>query len=171
MAENRNFNSRVLLAIAILAGFVLLVIAMLMSYVLAMNNMPSSPLISLLFQYHLELMVLVSILGIVVGASVYFLMSGQVQEKTKEAAVNAELLLTFLGHDERAIVGLLRTSDGHTTQSQVSRLEGMTRLRAHRTVAKLADKKIIRVEKLGKINQLWLAKSIYDALSEIKPAA
>jgi hypothetical protein len=42
----------------------------------------------------------------------------------------------------------------------------MTKLRAHRTVLKLAGKRIIRIEKLGKTNQLWLAGSIYEALNK-----
>lgn len=92
----------------------------------------------------------------------------RVEVKAKEAAGNARLLLTFLSPEERAAVELLVSSEGHTTQGQVSHQEGMTRLKAHRTVIKLEKKKIIRVEKLGKTNQLWLATSIYDALREQK---
>jgi len=160
------FNRRLLLSIAIFAGFLLLVIAMLLSYILASVRQFDNPLVSLLSQFHLELMVLVSILGIVVGATMYFLMHERVETKTKEAAVNANLLLTFLSREEREVVELLVKSEGHTTQSQVSRLDGMSRLKAHRVVQRLSEKNIVRIEKLGKINQLWLAGSIYDALSE-----
>ncbi len=164
MVRNMHFNQRLLIAISILSGFVLLVMAMLLSYILATNGMAESPIIMALYTYHLETMILVSVLGIVVGAAVYFLMSERVQIKTREATGNAKLLLSFLSTEERAVVELLLASDGHTTQAQVSHLEDMTRLKAHRTVLRLSEKKIIRIEKLGKTNQLWLAVSIYDAL-------
>lgn len=164
MVRNMKFNQRLLLAIAILCGFALLVIAMLLSYIYLTNGLAAPPFFDFLFDYHLELMVLVAVLGIVVGASMYFLMHEQVEVKSQEAAVNAQLLLTFLSNEERMVVELLMKSEGHTTQAQASKLEGMTRLKAHRTVLRLADKKIVRIEKLGKTNQLWLAGSIYDAL-------
>lgn len=168
MIRNMPFNRRLLISIAIFAGFLLLVIAMLLSYVLAGMGNSSDPLLGILLQNHLEMMALVSVLGIVVGATMYFLMSERVEVKAKEAAGNAKLLLSFLNSDERSVVELLLKSDGHTTQSEISHLEGMTRLRAHRTVQKLSDKGIVRIEKLGKINQLWLAKSIFEGLSESK---
>ncbi len=164
MVRNMKFNQRLLVAISILAGFGLLVLAMLMSYIYVTNGLPSPPFVMLLFQYHFEIMILVSVLGIVVGASMYFLMHEQVEVKTREATGNAQMLLTFLSTEERAVVELLLKSEGHTTQAQASKLEDMTRLKAHRTVLRLADKKIVRIEKLGKTNQLWLAGSIYDAL-------
>ena len=152
------------MAIALLCGFALLVLAMLMSYIYVTNGLNAPPFMVALFQYHFELMIVVSVLGIVVGAAMYFLMHEQVAEKTREAKGNAKLLLTFLSAEERAVVELLLKSEGHTTQAQASKLEDMTRLKAHRTVLRLADKKIVRIEKLGKTNQLWLAGSIYDAL-------
>ena len=164
MIRNMPYNQRLLLAIALLGGFILLVVAMAGSFVLASSGIMTDPLILTLFQYHFEIMVLVSILGIVVGAAMYFLMHEQVTEKTREAKGNARLLLTFLSAEERIVVELLLKSEGHTTQAQASKLEGMTRLKAHRTVLHLADKKIVRIEKLGKTNQLWLAGTIYDAL-------
>ena len=164
MVRNMKFNQRLLMAIALLCGFGLLVIAMLLSWIYVTNGLTVPPFMMFLFEYHLELMILVSVLGIVVGASMYFLMHEQVEVKTREAAGNAALLLTFLSLEERTVVELLLKSEGHTTQAQASKLEGMTRLKAHRTVLRLADKKIVRIEKLGKTNQLWLAGTIYDAL-------
>ncbi|MFH1095463.1 MAG: hypothetical protein V1728_04565, partial [Candidatus Micrarchaeota archaeon] len=156
MVGNMHLNQRLLIAISILSGFILLVLAMLLSWILVTNGMAASPILMLLYNYHLEVMILVSVLGIVVGASMYFLMSGQVQVKTREATGNAKLLLSFLSTEEKAVVEFLLSNEGHTTQAQVSRLEDMTRLKAHRTVLRLAEKKIVRIEKLGKTNQLWL---------------
>ncbi|MBU0585985.1 hypothetical protein KJ780_00580 [Candidatus Micrarchaeota archaeon] len=151
-----------MLAIALIAGFMLIVLVMLLSYVLATSGMEIAFPLSIFHTYHLEVMILVSVLGLVIGASVYFLMHEQVIVKTQEAAGNAHLLLTFLSPEERAVVELLVDSEGHTTQAQLSKM--MSRLKAHRTVLRLEKRKIIRIEKLGKTNQLWLTQSIYDAL-------
>lgn len=163
--RNMPSNQRLLLSIAILAGFVLLVFAMLGSYIWASSGAVAPGFVEFLFRFHFELMIAVSVLGIVTGASMYFLMAERVQVAVREATGNAELLLSFLSADERAVVELLVQNEGHTTQAKVSRLEGMTRLRAHRVVGRLEEKKIVRIEKLGKTNQLWLAKSIYEALA------
>ena len=162
---NMPFNQRLMLSIAIIAGFILLVFAMLGSFMWVTSGEAAPGFIEFLFRFHFEMMIAVSFLGIVVGASAYFLMSERVQTAARESVGNAELLLSFLSSDEREVVQLLLASEGHTTQAEVSRLENMTRLRAHRVVLRLVDKKIVRVEKLGKTNQLWLAKSIYEALS------
>ena len=166
--RNMPFNQRLLLAISIFGGFILLVIAMLLSYIWSAGGTGEPPFLELLSRFHFELMIAVSFLGILVGAAMYFLMQEQAQLKAREATGNAQLLLSFLNSDERAVVELLLKSEGHTTQAQVSKLDDMTRLRAHRVVLRLVDKKIIRVEKMGKTNQLWLAKSIFEALSDGK---
>ncbi len=165
MVRNMPVKQRLMLSLAILAGFVLLVFAMLGSYIWATAGFGVPSFVEFLYRFHFELMVIVSVSGILVGAAMYFLMHERVEVATQEAAGNAELLLSFLSADERAVVELLLRSEGHTTQAQVSRLDDMTRLRAHRVVLRLADKKIIRIEKLGKTNQLWLAKSIYESMS------
>ena len=164
--RNMPFNQRLLLTISIFGGFILLVIAMLLSYIWSAGGTGEPPFLELLSRFHFELMIAVSFLGIGVGAAMYFLMQAQTKEKAREATGNAKLLLSFLSADERAVVELLLKSEGHTTQAEVSRLDDMTRLRAHRVVLRLVDKKIIRVEKMGKTNQLWLAKSIFEALGE-----
>lgn len=162
--RNKPFNQRLLLAIAILSGFLLLMFATLVGYVFALSGNVPSPIIGFLFEHHSEMMVATSVLGIIVGASVYFLMSEQVEVVKQESQINAELLLSFLSHDERAVVELLKDSEGHTTQAQLSKLPNMSRLKAHRVVLRLAERKIIRIEKLGLTNQLWLMGSIFDAL-------
>ncbi|VVB56612.1 Uncharacterised protein [uncultured archaeon] len=162
--RNMPFKQRFLLSVAIMAGFILLVFAMLGSYIWATSGEAAPGFVEFLFRFHFEMMIAVSLLGIVVGAAMYFLMAERVQVAARDSAGNAGLLLSFLSTDERDVVEFLLKSEGHTTQAQVSRLEGMSRLRAHRVVGRLEEKKIVRIEKLGKTNQLWLAKSIYEAL-------
>ena len=165
MLGNMHLKQRLMLSLAILAGFVLLVFAMLGSYMWATAGYGLPEFVDILYRFHFELMIVVSVSGILVGAAVYFLMYERAAIAAREATGNAELLLSFLNPDERAVVEALVKSDGHTTQAQVSRLDDMTRLRAHRVVLRLAEKKIVRIEKMGKTNQLWLAKSIYEALN------
>jgi uncharacterized membrane protein len=166
MFRNIKFKQRLIIASIMLSSFILLVFAMLGSYIWATAGFGAPEFVELLYRFHFELMIIVSVLGVFVGAATYFLLYEKAETASKEAVWNAELLLSFLNADERAVVEALAKSDGHTTQAQISRMEGMTRLRAHRVVLKLAEKKIIRIEKLGKTNQLWLAKPIYQALAE-----
>jgi uncharacterized membrane protein len=162
--DGMKFNRRLLAAGAILGIFTLAAAGMVASYVLAVNGFGTSPFLGFLFQYHIEMMLGVSIAGVVVGAAVYFLLRENAQEKSVEAAGNAELLLSFLGSDERDVVRLLLDSEGHTTQAQISKSTGISRLRAHRVVGRLLARKLITAEKIGKTNMLWLANSVYEAL-------
>jgi uncharacterized membrane protein len=68
--------------------------------------------------------------------------------------------MKFLGDDEREIVDLLLRKEGMTTQSEIAKLPGMSRLKAHRIVKKLEDRGIVHVEKYGKINMIRIVDEL-----------
>lgn len=157
-----KFDKRFLFGIGIVAAFILLVAALVFSYYAPPSNAPGW--FDFLFAHHVEFMLFIAFSGILVGAIIANLAMGKAEEKTVEAKINAQMLLSFLSEDERKTVAYLLESDGKTYQNEISRLPGMTRLKAHRTVIRLAAKNIISVESHGKANRLKLAPQILDAL-------
>jgi uncharacterized membrane protein len=119
--------------------------------------------------HHVEFMVLSSFLGIAVGAAVYYLLREEMVEKTKAASGSAHLLLRFLSDDERELVMHMADREGMTTQAEISKLPGMTRLKAHRLVEKMEKKGLIFVEKYGKVNMLRLASELRESLISDRP--
>jgi len=157
-----KLNKRVLAAVAIFSGFILMVVALLASYYLGPGQVPEW--FSVFINYHVEFMVAIAFVGIIVGIAIAFLAFEKVEEKTVESKINAEMLLGFLSGDEKNAVNYLAENGGRAYQNEISRIEGMTRLKAHRAVNKLSEKNIVTVEKHGKANKLKLSENIFEAL-------
>ena len=94
------------------------------------------------------------------GLVVYSILNATIEKQEKAAKTNMGIILRFLGEDERNILDLLTSKGGITTQSEISRLPGMSRLKAHRVVRKLEDRGIVHVEKNGKINMIRLVDEL-----------
>ncbi|MBI5035837.1 hypothetical protein HZC09_00700 [Candidatus Micrarchaeota archaeon] len=155
-------RKRVLTAISLLGVFLLLVLVITYRYSVDSRGMPL--ILAPLVFFHLELMVIVAIAGLLSGAGVFYLLSEAVEEQRKESGITGTLLLKSLEPSEAKVVGALVRHNNSIYQSQLSRLEGFTRLKAHRTLDKLERKGLINVEKIGKTNLISLAKELYDAL-------
>lgn len=160
-----KLNKRILAGIGIVSAFILLLVALLASYYLGPGQSPDwfRPFI----QYHVEFMVALALVGILVGMAIAYLAFDKVEEKTAESKINAEMLLSFLSADEKKTIQYLIDNGGRAYQNEISRIDGMSRLRAHRVVQKLSEKSILEAERHGKANKLKLAEPIFDAL---KPA-
>lgn len=74
------------------------------------------------------------------------------------------LFLKFLNANERKVTEKIIENKGNILQSEISRIEGMTRLRAHRTLKELESKGIITIEKYGKTNRIVLNNEIKNIL-------
>ncbi|MFA5930681.1 MAG: winged helix-turn-helix transcriptional regulator [archaeon] len=75
-----------------------------------------------------------------------------------------EVILRFLDFNERKILEKLFETNGSTTQSEISRMEDMTKLRAHRAVKDLELKGIIKTQPYGKTNRIFLTREIKELL-------
>lgn len=148
----------------IVAAFVLLTIGLLASYYLGPGQAPDwfLPFI----HFHVEFMVGLALLGVLSGMAIAYLAFDKVEEKTVESKINAEMMLGFLSPDEHKTVHYLVQNGGRAYQNEIGRIEGMSRLKAHRVVQKLHEKKILETERLGKANKLKLVEPIYDALKQ-----
>lgn len=163
-----NKNSKILLGIGIIIGFATLVAVLTFSYTTVIQGGQLNPVSSFIMEHHIEFMLVTSLLGIVVGAGVYYLLKEEVAQKTTAVANSATLLMRFLSQEEREIIQLISEKEGMTTQAEISKLPGMTRLKAHRLVGKMEKKGLIFVEKYGKVNMLRLVGDLKDALGTKK---
>jgi DNA-binding MarR family transcriptional regulator len=74
------------------------------------------------------------------------------------------IILKFLNFGERKVVEKLIEKKGEILQSEITRLEGMTKLKTHRAVRNLEKKGIIKVEKYGKTNRIILSKDVREVV-------
>ena len=106
--------------------------------------------------------------GIVVGALVYYIMSGDVERKEKVLIQNTSVVMQLLAPEERKVIKKMVENQGKLQQIEITYMEGFTKVKAHRIIESLVQKGIIEKEKLGKMRQLYLNKDLYDILKDKK---
>jgi uncharacterized membrane protein len=88
---------------------------------------------------------------------VYFIMIPEITPRKKGSnTVDVSELMNFLLPDERRVVEILIKHDGEYLQKHISKEANFTRLRTHRIIARLAQRGIVTVEKVGNTNMIRL---------------
>lgn len=104
--------------------------------------------------------------GIVVGATIYFILSSDIEKKEKVIEHNNEIIFQLLNHDERKVVRKIVEDGGKTQQVEITYMEGFTKVKSHRIVEALAQKGILTKETMGKMRLIKLNKDIYELLKK-----
>lgn len=102
---------------------------------------------------------------IFVGCLLYYLFSLKTDSQNKTIAKNIEILYTILDEDEKKVLKQLAENKGEISQSAVSDLF-KDKIKAHRVLRKLIEKKIIGVSKDGKENKIILKEELRDELAK-----
>ena len=72
----------------------------------------------------------------------------------------AKIVLKFLSYNEKKVVNKLIEQKGSILQSEISRMEGMGKVKTHRAVQDLERKAIITIERHGNTNRINLTNDI-----------
>ncbi|AIJ05321.1 transcriptional regulator, MarR family [Methanocaldococcus bathoardescens] len=75
----------------------------------------------------------------------------------KHMELKRGVLWSFLTEDEKIIIDLIK-KHGHITQKEIVEITGMSKPKVSRIISELEDRKIIRKEKIGRINKLALTE-------------
>ncbi|MFH1545205.1 MAG: super-infection exclusion protein B [archaeon] len=102
--------------------------------------------------------------GIVIGAIVFFFMTTKLEDKKKDLEKVTQALIQFLNKDEKAVIQKILENNGKVFQSEISRIEGIGKLKSHRILQRLSDRGVIEIEKHGKTNIVKLTKNIKEVL-------
>ena len=89
--------------------------------------------------------------------------SGSTKENLK-LNNNANILKLF-NPNEKKVVEKIIENKGSVLQSEISRMEGMTKLKTHRAVKELERKGIVKLEQYGKTNRIILSEDVKDIIS------
>jgi hypothetical protein len=160
--EERTMDIRrqITLGIVIVSVFIFLVTVLVFVYALYSQGQQVPMFLQPFIDYHMHFMVLMGLFGVGSGLVVYSILNATIEKQEKVVKTNMGIINKFLGADEREILDLLISKEGMTTQSEIAKLPGMSRLKAHRIVKKLEDRGIIHVEKYGKINMIRLVDEL-----------
>lgn len=114
------------------------------------------------------ILIAVAIIGII-GIS-YYLLYPQIkahpdENKNQNLANNGtayESVAKTLTDEERKIIAVLNAHNGKYLQKYVRNEAGLSRLKTHRIIARLSERGIVRVEKTGNTNQVYLANWLHQ---------
>ena len=171
-------GSLISLAILIMAGF----------YVFASSSYPSNWMSSMmggmmggtetlvqnpaLPYFNVAFVVLIGFAIVGVGGLAYFLVFPEIKATSKAASVERvsanngatayEAIVKTLTDEERSVIQVLTVHDGKYLQKYIRKEAGLSRLKTHRILARLADRGIVSLKKTGNTNQVelsdWLQK-------------
>jgi len=147
--DNRKM---IALGIVTISIFIFLVTVLVFVFALYSEGQPVPDFLHPFMDYHIHFMVLMGLFGVGSGLLLYSIMSSGIEKERKLLQTNTGIIMKFLGQDERSVMELMLGKEGMTTQSEIARQPGMSRLKAHRIVKKLESRGIVHVEKYGKIN-------------------
>ena len=142
------------LSILIVSIFIFLITVLVFVYALSSNGEAVPGLFQPFLEYHIHFMVLMGFFGLGSGLVLYKILDMTLEKQKSLLKTNIQIIMKFLSPEDRGVVSLLLSKDGMTTQSEISKLPGMSRLKAHRLVKRLGDRGIIHIEKYGKMNMI-----------------
>jgi len=80
-----------------------------------------------------------------------------------------DVVMRIVKPDERMALEVLRSSGGVCLQKDITFKTGLSKLKTHRIVARLAERGIIQVRKIGKTNEITVPAWLGASESLIKP--
>lgn len=155
-------RKQILLGILVVSIFIFLVSVLVFAYVLYSKGEQIPDFLMPFIEYHIHFMVLMGLFGVSSGIIVYKILNETIEKQNKVVKTNSEIIMKFLSSEDREVLRLLQEHGGMTTQSEIARLPGMSRLKAHRIVKKLSSRGIIYIEKYGKINMIRVVDELRD---------
>ena len=138
--------------------FVLLSLTVVSFYFIGINEVPF--IISIFVKYHVLFMFLIAIFGLIFGSLSYYFLNAKITRNKVEMKQTISMLLDLLQNEEKKIIKFLLENNAVATQYELTKLENMTKLKVHRCLEKLEIKKIVKKEKIGKINKIYLNKNL-----------
>ncbi len=158
--KTMDVRKKIGLALLVVSIFIFLVTVLVFVYVLSSKGEQVPPLFRPFLEYHIHFMVVMGFFGVASGLTLYKILDATLEKQKSLAKSNTEIIMRFLSPEDREVLGLLTAKDGMTTQSEIAKLPGMSRLKAHRLVKKLEGRGIIHIEKYGKVNMVRLTEEL-----------
>ncbi|HLC68485.1 MAG TPA: hypothetical protein VJH24_01485 [Candidatus Bilamarchaeaceae archaeon] len=111
-----------------------------------------------------NLLPILSTFGVVVGMGAYYIMSQKIETKEETIKKSGEVILRFLDSDEKKVVSRLLGNHGKVLQAEITRMDGMSKVKSHRVVKRMLKKGVIEVEGFGKTNIVKLPQELWESL-------
>ena len=117
-----------------------------------------------------SLIILVGLVVVGIGGVVYFQLYPEIEatNRNTQGSVNSQSsqpldsILKTLKEDERKVLSVLMNHDGKYLQKYIRKEAGLSRLRTHRVIARLAERGVVTLQKTGNTNEVSIADWLKD---------
>jgi len=113
---------------------------------------------------HTSIMFVMVVLAITLGYVWSKIAQSHIMQARQGSYNLLNALFLFLNRDEKEIIHFLVKNNGVANQSEISRLEGMNRVKTHRGLKRMQEKNLIEIVTQGKIRKIRLKENIFDIL-------
>ena len=103
-----------------------------------------NPVINFAINHHVSIMIILMLLSIGYGFLWSSITYTEIQRKSKHSKSMAETVMQFLSKEEKAIIAYLVQNKGSASQAEISKLNGMGRVKAFRSLQRMKEKNILR---------------------------
>lgn len=164
MQEQYRRHKAITYTFAALTGIVLLLVWFINE--LHQNYTSANPRIAFLQENYLTIIIVTMLVSIAAGYTLSTYAYRKLAQTSKRTEDLIDLLYVFLDREEKAVLEHLVANDGDGKQADISRLDHMTRVKAHRTLQNMQEKDLVDIKKRGKINTVHLTKRVQEILLE-----
>ena len=159
--QANNFQKNIVLAVGLIMGFLFLA-----SFGALYADQNFTPSCACIFPPWMFIMAFAS-LGVFIGTlTYYFLTQHHVGEK-KEIKQGIKKILNFMDSDEKKIIKSLVDNLGELSQSKISELTSLDKVRLSRKIDVLVSIGIVTKEKNGMTNKIVLDKHVLDIFKKV----
>lgn len=130
------------------------------------NSTSKNPFIFWTVKNHLSLTVVLIFLSAVLGYLPSAITYRHLTKTQKESRTLLGSVLLFLNQEERAIINHLVQQKGLSGQAEISRLPGMNRVKAYRSLKRMQEKNLLEIMPHGKVRKVALKENILQMLKE-----
>ena len=158
-------TKKLALIIAIIISFItFLTTSLIFSFHLATENKLMSPFFTPFVRYNEQFILILVSLSVFVGTLVTFTMLSRMDKNKQIAKRDLNVLLKLINQEERAIIERILQAGGSILQSELSRAEGLNKVKVHRILARLRQRGILILESYGKTNRVKMEPGLLKTL-------
>lgn len=143
----------------------LLVLAYAVTF-LHQNTTSKNPFIFWTVQNHLRITIGLILLSAILGYLPSAITYRHLAKTKKESQKLLDTVFLFLNPEEREVINHLVQQNGLSSQAEISRLPGMSRVKAFRSLKKMHEKNLLDIAVHGKIRKVALKENILRMLKE-----
>ena len=151
-------------------GFIVLTILFILICIVAIitytyrHHENSNIIFSLAVEHHVIIMAGMAIIAVAFGYLLSAITLGEIEKQKKGTKKALEIVMLFLNKEEKQILDFLMKNYGQTTQAEISRLPDMDRVKAHRSLKRMQDKRLVVLAYHGKIKKVAVKDDILQLL-------